>query len=158
MQKRNGVPAGAGSQVVANGRTSWTTAGLAFLLALALAACGGGQGSKAPSTLTAGARVYLQYCVGCHGPAGQGMGMQPALPGSATVNGDPAALAAWVMFGVRPATTVAGKYPAMMPQFTYLKDEELAAALTHVRSSWGNTASPLQMRDIAAVRAAHATP
>ena len=82
----------------------------------------------------------------------------PALPNSATVNGDPAALAAWVVLGVRPATSPAGKYRSMMPQFTYLKDEELAAVLTHVRTSWGNTAAPVTVAQIAAVRAAHAAP
>jgi len=131
---------------------------LMVLVAAGLAGCGGGKGGAGPVTLTAGAKVYLQNCVGCHGPTGQGMGMQPKLPGSATVSGDPAVLAAWVMFGVRPATTPAGKYPAMMPQFTYLKDDELAAVLTHVRSSWGNQSSPLAAADIAAVRAAHAVP
>ncbi|MEY4375663.1 MAG: hypothetical protein RJB26_213 [Pseudomonadota bacterium] len=131
---------------------------LTVTMGAGLAGCGGGKGAAGPSTLTAGAKVYLQNCVGCHGPTGQGMGMQPALPGSATVNGDPAVLAAWVMFGVRPATTPAGKYPAMMPQFTYLKDEELAAVLTHVRSSWGNQAAAVQAADIATVRAAHASP
>ena len=86
------------------------------------------------------------------------MGMQPVLGGSATVNGDPAALAAWVMHGVRPATSPAGKHRSVMPQFTYLKDEELAAVLTHLRSQWGNQATPLTAADIAAVRAANATP
>lgn len=126
--------------------------------ALALSACSGGQGKTSAVPQTAGSRVYLQYCAGCHGPTGKGMGLQPALPGSATVNGDPTVLTAWVVFGIRPATTPAGKYPGMMPQFTYLKDEELAAVLTHVRSQWGNHASPLVAADIAAVRATHATP
>ena len=130
------------------------------LAVLGLAACGGGKGSSGagPAAQTPGSRVYLQNCIGCHGPAGQGMGMQPALPGSATVNGDPAALTAWVMFGVRPATMPAGKYPPMMPQFTYLKDDELAAVLTHVRSSWGNAATAVTVAEVAAARAAHATP
>lgn len=132
--------------------------GLMLAFTGGLTGCGGGHSGAGPSAQTPGSRVYLQNCVGCHGPTGQGMGMQPPLPGSATVNGDPAVLAGWVMFGVRPATTPAGKYPAMMPQFTYLKDDELAAVLTHLRSSWGNQASPLQAADIAAVRAAHATP
>ncbi len=128
------------------------------LAMLGLTACGGGQGGAGPLAQTPGSSVYLQNCVGCHGPTGQGMGMQPALPNSATVNGDPAALVAWVVLGVRPATSPAGKYRSMMPQFTYLKDEELAAVLTHVRTSWGNTAAPVTVAQIAAVRAAHAAP
>jgi len=128
------------------------------LASLGLSACGGGKGGAGPTAQTPGSSVYLQNCIGCHGPAGQGMGMQPALPGSATVNGDPAALTAWVMFGVRPATMPAGKYPRMMPQFTYLKDDDLAAVLTHLRTSWGNTAAPVTVAEVAAARAAHAVP
>ena len=145
-----------GNIVVARARGFSSVLVLGFAL-LGLAGCGGGKGGG-PVAQTPGSRVYLQNCIGCHGPAGQGMGMQPALPGSATVNGDPAALTAWVMFGVRPATMPAGKYPPMMPQFTYLKDDELAAVLTHVRTSWGNQASPVTVPQIAAARAAHATP
>ncbi len=145
--------------VVARARGFSSVLVLGFAL-LGLAGCGGGKGGSGagPAAQTPGSRVFIQNCIGCHGPAGQGMGMQPVLPGSATVNGDPAVLAAWVMFGVRPATTPAGKYPPMMPQFTYLKDDELAAVLTHVRTSWGNQASPVTVPQIAAARAAHATP
>ena len=125
---------------------------------LGLTACSGGKGGAGPVAQTPGSSVYLQNCVGCHGPTGQGMGMQPALPGSATVNGDPAALAAWVMFGVRPATSPAGKYRSIMPQFTYLKDAELAAVLTHMRSHWGNTAATVTVAEISAVRAVYAAP
>ena len=131
---------------------------LGLVFGVGLSACSGGKGGAGAVPQSAGSRVYMQNCIGCHGPTGKGMGMQPALPGSATVNGDPTALAAWVMFGVRPATSPAGKYPGMMPQFTYLKDEELAAVLTHVRTQWGNQASPLAVADIAAVRTAHAVP
>ncbi len=131
---------------------------LSVALGVGLGACGGGKGAAGAVPQTAGSRVYMQNCIGCHGPTGKGMGMQPALPGSATVNGDPTALAAWVMFGVRPATSPAGKYPGMMPQFTYLKDDELSAVLTHVRTQWGNQASPLAAADITAVRAARVAP
>ena len=129
---------------------------LAAVLAVVLTGCGaGGTGGGAAAKLTPGAGVYLTNCVGCHGPNGMGMGLQPALPGSATVNGDAAALAAWVMFGVRPDTSPAGKYQPLMPQFHYLKDQELADVLTHVRSQWGNQSAPVLVETIRAARAAH---
>ena len=127
------------------------TAGL-----LGLAGCGGGAGGGGTASSTPGARVYLQNCMGCHGPNGRGMGMQPPLPGSPTLNGDVAALTGWVMFGVRPATTPAGKYASMMPQFHYLKDQELADVLSHTRSQWGNQAPAVTVADIQASRQAHA--
>lgn len=106
-----------------------------------------------------GAKVFMGNCLACHAATGLGMGVQPPLPGSKTVNGDVQALAAWVMFGVRPSTAApVGKYPPIMPQFSYLKDEDLAAALTHVRTSWGNASSPVTVADIQAARAAHAKP
>lgn len=106
-----------------------------------------------------GAKVYMGNCLACHAATGLGMGVQPPLPGSKTVNGDVQALAAWVMFGVRPPTAApVGKYPPIMPQFSYLKDEDLAAVLTHERSSWGNASPPVTVADIQAARAAHAKP
>ena len=128
---------------------------LATVLAVALSGCGGGAGGGAAARMTPGAGVYLTNCVGCHGPNGMGMGLQPPLPGSATVNGEASALAAWVMFGVRPSTSPAGKYQPMMPQFHYLKDQELAEVLTHVRTQWGNQSAPVTAETIRAVRAAH---
>jgi mono/diheme cytochrome c family protein len=134
--------------------------GLLVVLAGVLSACGGqsggGTGGGAAAQPAPGARVYLQNCIGCHGPNGQGLGMQPPLSGSMTVNGDPAALTAWVGFGVRPATSPAGQYRALMPAFHYLKDEELAAVLTHLRSQWGNRSPPVTVETVRAVRAAQA--
>ena len=135
---------------------------MAGMVAVALTACGGGGegvAGEAPGAAPApGARVYVQNCIGCHGPNGQGMGMQPVLPGSATVNGDAAALVAWVGFGVRPATSPAGQYRALMPAFHYLKDEELAAVLTHLRAQWGNQAPAVTAEQVRAVRAEHGSP
>ena len=45
------------------------------------------------------------------------------------------------------------RYNNSMPPLRTLRDEEVAAVLTHVRSSWGNQASEITADDVRAVRA-----
>ena len=123
------------------------TAGL-----LGAVACGGGP----PAAPVPGERLYALNCVACHQQHGEGVrGMQPPLAGTAVPVGDPSVLLAWVMFGERPAALPRGQYAGVMPQFAYLKDADLAALLTYVRSSFGNHASAITPEMVAAVRAAH---
>jgi len=119
-----------------------------------LVACGGGGGNKAAPV--PGERLYALNCVACHQQHGEGVrGMQPPLAGTPVPVGDPSVLPAWVMFGERPASLPRGQYAGVMPQFAYLKDADLAALLTYVRSSFGNQASAITPEMVAAVRAAH---
>jgi mono/diheme cytochrome c family protein len=127
-----------------------------------LAACGGGTpgttstASSAPPA-SPGARLYVQNCIACHQRNGEGVpGVQPALAGTPVTIGDPEPLLAWVMFGVRPESLPKGEYRGVMPQYAYLSDADLAALITHVRSSFGNSASAVGPDLVAKVRAAHA--
>lgn len=127
-----------------------------------LAACGGGDPGAAATAsnvpaASPGARLYVQNCIACHQRDGQGVpGVQPALAGTALTVGDPEPLLAWVMFGVRPESLPKGEYRGVMPQYAYLSDADLAALITHVRSSFGNSASAVGPDLVAKVRAAHA--
>jgi mono/diheme cytochrome c family protein len=124
-----------------------------------LAGCGGGEpGTAAPApTASPGARLYVQNCIACHGRNGEGVpGVQPSLAGTALTVGDPEPLLAWVMFGVRPESLPKGQYRGVMPQYAYLSDADLAVLITHVRSSFGNSASAVGPDLVAKVRAAHA--
>lgn len=142
------------------------TSSLRLLAVLAvtawLAACGGGDPGPAATSATApaaspGARLYVQNCIACHQRNGEGVpGVQPSLAGTAVTIGDPEQLLAWVMFGVRPASLPKGGYRGVMPQYAYLSDADLAALITHVRSSFGNSASAVGPDLVAKVRAAHA--
>ena len=132
----------------------------AALAALALLGAAGCGRSAPPGTAAAaaspGARLYLNNCVACHQPHGEGLrGVQPPLTGTPVTIGDPAQLLAWVMFGRRPAALPKGAYSALMPQFAYLPDEELAVLLSYVRSSWGNAAAPVTAAMVARARAAN---
>lgn len=124
-------------------------------MVLALAGCDGGAPSKGSREGDPGSRVYGTHCAACHQRDGQGVGRtQPALAGSATVAGDPRKLIAWMLFGVRPETNRPTRSIAAMPQFAWLNDEDVAAVLTHVRSSFGNSQPAVTAAEVAEVRAA----
>jgi mono/diheme cytochrome c family protein len=125
---------------------------LALLAALLASGCGP---SPAPKPADRGARLYVTNCMACHQEHGEGVaGLQPPLSGTPVPNGDPAVLAAWVMFGVRPSALPRGHYANVMPQFAFLSDADLAALLTYVRGSFGNHAGAVTPEFIAGVRAA----
>jgi len=118
---------------------------------------GCGPGSPAPARpASAAERLYLATCAACHRPDGSGVaGVQPPLAGTPVTTGDPDELLGWVMYGRRPAGLPRGGYGGIMPQFSYLSDEDLATLLTHVRSSFGNHATPVTPAMVAAARARH---
>ena len=102
-----------------------------------------------PSIGDVGERIYSGNCVPCHQQTGTGIpGVYPSLAASAGVLGDPAALARWVLKGQRPRSMPAGRYPTQMLQFGWMKPTDAAALFTYLRSSFGNSASPV---DAAAV-------
>lgn len=106
-----------------------------------------------------GRMVYATHCGSCHQRDGQGLGdVQPALAGSLTVTGDQEALIAWVMFGERTATLQRRRGLAVMPQFFWLADDDLAAVLTYTRQSFGNTAETIDPAAVTAVREARVRP
>lgn len=119
---------------------------------LLMAACGE-SGSK-PTALTLGAEVYRQRCIQCHLPNGQGVPrLNPPLDGSPRVNGQPEPLVALVLHGLQGPVTVRGQtYNGVMPAWRdVLTPEEIAAVLTHVRTSWGNQAEPVSIETVQAI-------
>jgi mono/diheme cytochrome c family protein len=130
-------------------------AALAAILSLTFSGCG--DGGRTAGTPDPGARIYSQHCLACHQRNGRGLGeTQPGLVGTPTVSGDPAALIAWVGFGVRPPGLVRGRSIVVMPHFQWLSDEDLAAVLTYIRSNFGNDYPPVTAAMVAGVRAAQA--
>jgi cytochrome c6 len=98
---------------------------------------------------TDGASLFAQNCSACHQAMGQGVpGAFPALAGNKFVQSDPKNPAYVVTHG-----------RGGMPNFSEdLSDTEIAAILSFVRSSWGNTAGPLDAATVASVRGAPAPP
>ncbi len=96
-----------------------------------------------------GATLFAQNCSACHQPMGQGVpGAFPALAGNKFVQSDPKNPAYVVTHG-----------RGGMPNFSAdLDDQQIAKILSYVRSSWGNTAPPLDASVVASVRGAQTPP
>lgn len=88
-------------------------------------------------------------------------GVYPPLAGSSWVTGPAARPIAVVLHGVQGPITVKGATynSAMMPYGTGvpMSDAEVAAVVSYIRSSWGNTAAAVTEAEVARVRKATAT-
>jgi len=89
------------------------------------------------------AKAFSDNCAACHQEDGKGIpGAFPALAGDPFVLG-PSANAIGVVLHGR----------AGMPTFKDdLTDDQIAAALTHVRTSWGNKATPVTPAEVLKLR------
>ncbi|OYV02889.1 MAG: hypothetical protein CFE26_21675, partial [Verrucomicrobiales bacterium VVV1] len=89
-----------------------------------------------------GAQLYTLYCAACHAADGKGAtgGTFPPLAASPYVAGDPDRAVKIVLKGLSGPVDVLGKTYnlEMPPQGAVLPDDQVAAILTYVRSSWGN--------------------
>lgn len=142
---------------------------LVAALAAGVAACasGGERASQAPvSTASAtpaspaakvatGQQAYARNCLSCHQADGYGVpNMQPAITGGTWVQGDPKALALFVMTGgFNSAERKESESHNVMPAFRQLPDAELAAILTYIRQKFGKGASPVSAAEVAEARA-----
>ena len=92
-----------------------------------------------------GRAQFMETCAACHQPDGTGSpGAFPALAGTPFVQGD-----------AKAVVTVLINGRAGMPSFRDdLTDEQIANALTYVRSAWGNQAAPISRDMVAEVRRA----
>ena len=139
---------------------------LALAMALAAAGCAKGSQSssaasasaaaaKNPASASDGAVVYIANCSSCHQTNGQGIsGAFPPLAGNATVTGNPIAVIAIVKDGLEGRLDVNGQaYSGIMPRWRgVLTDEQIAAVITYVRSSWKNNAPGVSVADVQAVK------
>jgi mono/diheme cytochrome c family protein len=90
-----------------------------------------------------GEALFNDNCAACHQRTGLGVrGAFPPLAGSKLVVGPPVGVATTVLVG-------RGGMPAFKSELT---DQQLAAILTHIRSSWGNKAGPIKPTEVAAFR------
>jgi mono/diheme cytochrome c family protein len=93
-----------------------------------------------------GAKLYDQHCAQCHGDKGEGVpGAYPPLAANRAVNlAVTANLVQVVLNGGFPPATAGNPRPFGMPPFaTVLSDADVAAVISHIRTSWGNHAPPV---------------
>ncbi|WP_277977962.1 c-type cytochrome [Pantoea endophytica] len=103
-----------------------------------------------------GENVYSANCTACHNSDGKGI---PNL--AASLAGNPGLLAedassiiTTVLQGGRGAVTAGNPTSGAMPSFAWkLSDEQVAAAATYLRNSWGNAASAVNPDEVAKARA-----
>ncbi|WP_269496963.1 c-type cytochrome [Castellaniella sp. S9] len=96
-----------------------------------------------------GGQLYTANCVACHQASGAGVpGVFPPLAGSEWVIGDPAVAVRIILHGVKGPLTVMGtQYNGEMPHFKEkFSDAELAAVVSHIRTSFGNTAGEVDAK------------
>ncbi|MFC5051201.1 PVC-type heme-binding CxxCH protein [Rubritalea spongiae] len=118
-----------------------------------------GMNKKQIAWLKKGREVYHReaHCETCHQADGNGLPAAnfPPISGTKWVNEDPDRLIKLTLKGLMGEIEVKGKkYNGSMTPFEgLLKDDELAAVLTYVRSSFGNDAKPITTSQVKKVRA-----
>ena len=118
----------------------------------AAAPTGPTAGAADPAT---GARVYERECAACHGERGAGVaGIYPALAGNRAVTlASPVNAIRVVLEGGYAPSTAGNPRPYGMPPFaTVLTNHEVAAVVTHMRSSWGNQAPAADSLEVERLR------
>lgn len=103
-----------------------------------------------------GGQLYAANCVACHQATGAGVpGVFPPLSNSEWVDAeDPGVPVRIVLHGVNGPLTVEGvEYHGEMPHFQEkFSDEEVAAVVNHIRTSFGNSASTIDAKLVAQIR------
>ncbi len=103
-----------------------------------------------------GEKLYTSRCAACH--QGSGKGLPPAFPPLAEsrwVTGDAGIPAKLILLGLAGPIEVKGvNYNGAMPAFgEILKDKDIAAILSYIRTSWGNEAPIVMEEEVANYRA-----
>ncbi|KQX18190.1 hypothetical protein ASD39_22290 [Sphingomonas sp. Root50] len=107
----------------------------------------GGAGLAAAGPAPAPVQIFSDNCAACHQADGKGIeGAFPALAGDPFVLGDGRQVIHVVLDG-------RGGMPTFKADLT---DAQIAAAITYVRTSWGNSASPVTAEAVAGIRSGKA--
>ena len=107
-----------------------------------------------------GKKIFATTCAACHQGSGEGVEEKyPPLAGSEWVADDDAKLVRIILHGLTGPVEVAGQtFAGAMPAWGgVLKDAEIAAVATYVRSAWGNKAAPVATAKVTAIRTATAS-
>lgn len=138
----------------------------ALAIASYLKAVPAGKGQSAPAFayappdpaafLATGRRIFENNCAACHMDQGQGHGTAyPALAGKRSLGAAPATNAIrMVLHGGFAPSTAGNPRPFGMPPFSHaLDDEQVAAVVSYLRTSWGNQGTMVSAREVNRLRA-----
>jgi mono/diheme cytochrome c family protein len=103
--------------------------------------------------MEAGRRLFTTICAACHQPSAQGIpGRFPPLAGSDFLNGNKERAIQVVINGLQGEVVVNGlRFNNSMPVFP-LSDGDIAAALTYVYNSFGNSGKDVTQEEVKALR------
>lgn len=104
---------------------------------------------------TLGEQVFGNNCAACHQANGEGVpGVFPPLKGDPVVTADdPVAHIRTVLEGLSGRVINGVEYASPMPPFgEQLTDEEIAAVISHERTSWGHTGRPIAAHEVTPLR------
>jgi ubiquinol-cytochrome c reductase cytochrome b subunit len=113
-----------------------------------------GSSGQVASASTHGASVFAANCSSCHGAAGAGQpGVFPNLAGNPdVVASNPAGIEHTLLYGLQGKVIGGKSYAAQMPAWKgNLSNDDIAAVITYIRSSWGNKASAVTTADLAKI-------
>jgi mono/diheme cytochrome c family protein len=108
-----------------------------------------------------GQAIFVAQCQACHQPPGQPdqpgaspLPDYPKLAGDTLILGrDPTTVVRIILQGAESPVTPNEKTTYSMPAFATLSDEQVAAAATYIRNSWGNRAEPVTPHRVRTLRA-----
>ncbi len=122
----------------------------------------GGAAAAKVDPLVLGKKNYDLVCTTCHQATGVGVpGVYPPLAGSEWVNGSEERVIRIVLYGLKGPVKVKGTDfgAAAMPVFGKVagsgynwSDDKIAAVLTYVRASFGNSAKAITAEQVTAIR------
>ena len=103
-----------------------------------------------PKDMAIGQKIYNQYCMACHQSNGKGAsGRFPPLNATDWVIGDKERLVHLILNGMEGEIEVNGEiYNGLMPQHSFLNDDQIANVLTYIRTNFGNQASALSSDEV----------
>jgi mono/diheme cytochrome c family protein len=116
--------------------------------------------ASAPGVPVDGKNVFATICLACHQLNGEGIeDKYPPLAGSELAADDDGKIIRIILHGLTGPVEVQGTtFDGLMPPWgPTLKNAEIAAVATYVRSAWGNKAAPVTAARVAAIRAATRT-
>lgn len=132
-----------------------TFAAFLILVLLGIATASAEEAAPPDAEVMKSGKVQFMICAACHGQGGDGTAAAPPLAGSEWVNGPVENLIRIQLRGLIGPIPVKGEtreYPGGMAPLAYQSDDQIAAVLTYVRNSFGNSAPAVSADQVKALR------